>query len=76
MINKDENISVGVYWDDIGIPGWKLPGWLKRRATVSSKNCKSTLRVAQYLCSYQDMWTDIGCCVLLCMPVQKRLQKS
>jgi hypothetical protein len=27
MINKHENISVGVYWDDIGIPGWKSARW-------------------------------------------------
>jgi hypothetical protein len=27
MINKHENISVGVYWDDVGVPGWKLSGW-------------------------------------------------
>jgi hypothetical protein len=24
MINKHENISVVVYWDDVSIPGWKL----------------------------------------------------
>jgi len=28
MINKHENIRVSAYWEDIGIPGWKLPGWL------------------------------------------------
>jgi hypothetical protein len=27
MINKHENISVGVYWDDFSVPGWKLSGW-------------------------------------------------
>jgi hypothetical protein len=27
MINKHENINVGVYWDDVGVPGWKLSGW-------------------------------------------------
>jgi hypothetical protein len=27
MINKHENISVGVYCDDVGVPGWKLSGW-------------------------------------------------
>jgi hypothetical protein len=40
MINKAENISVGVYWDDDGIPGWKLSGWLNTTAKIGSKNCE------------------------------------
>lgn len=28
MINKHEKIRVGAYWEDIGIPEWKFPGWL------------------------------------------------
>ena len=28
MINEHENIIIGVYWDDVGISGWKLWGWL------------------------------------------------
>jgi hypothetical protein len=27
MINKHENISVGVYCEDVGVPGWQLSGW-------------------------------------------------
>jgi hypothetical protein len=27
MINRYENISVGIYWDDVCILGWKLSGW-------------------------------------------------
>jgi hypothetical protein len=26
MINKHENISVGVYWDDVGVPGDRTQG--------------------------------------------------
>lgn len=28
IINKYENISISVYWNDINAPGWKPPGWV------------------------------------------------
>jgi hypothetical protein len=75
MINKHENIGVGVYWDDINIPGRKLSGWLNTRVAISSKNCekysRSTLGVAQYLRSYWDRRTNECCSVLLCVPVKQ-----
>jgi hypothetical protein len=72
MINKHENIGVGVYWDDVGVPGWMLSGWSKLRETNSSKICKNTVAV-------HSVWRDIyvateiggqmrGCCVLLRAP--------
>jgi hypothetical protein len=80
MINKHENISVGVYWNDVGVPGWKLSGWSNTRATISSKNCekysRNTLGVARYLRSYWDRRSDAGCCVLLRAPAQERPRKS
>jgi hypothetical protein len=80
MINKLEYISVGVYWDDVGIPGWKLSGWSNTRATISFKNCenysRSTLNVARYLRSYWDRRADAGCFVLLRAPAQERPWKS
>jgi hypothetical protein len=80
MINKHENISVGVYWDDVGVPGWKLSGWSNTRSTISSKNCekysRSTLGVTRYLRSYWDRRADAGCCVLLRAPAQERRRKS
>jgi hypothetical protein len=76
MINKDENITVGVYWDDVSIPSWKLSGWSNAGAIISSKNCenysRSTLGVARRLRSYWDRRADVGCCVLLCAPAQER----
>jgi hypothetical protein len=49
MINKHEAIRVGVYWDDVGVPGWKMSGWLNTGATISYKICdkynRSTLGV-------------------------------
>jgi hypothetical protein len=52
MINKHENISVGVYWDDVGVPGWKLSGWSNTRATIVLKTAKSTVEV-------HSLWHDI-----------------
>jgi hypothetical protein len=70
MFHKHENVSVCVYWDDVGVPGWKLSGWWNTRATVSSKNCEKysriTLGVARYLHSYWDRRADAGCCVTPC----------
>lgn len=45
MINKHENICVGVWWDDVSIPSWKLSGWYNTRAIISSKICKGTVKV-------------------------------
>lgn len=28
MINKHKNVCVGVYWNDISVPGLKLSGWV------------------------------------------------
>jgi hypothetical protein len=44
MINKHGNISVGVYWDDVGIPGWMLSGRSNTRAIICSKNCEKYSR--------------------------------
>jgi hypothetical protein len=52
MINKHENISVGVYWDDVSVPGWKLSGWSNAIATNISKFSKTTVEV-------QSVWHDI-----------------
>jgi hypothetical protein len=52
MINVHENISVGVYWDDVGIPGWKLSGQSNTSATISSKNCENTVEL-------DSMWHNI-----------------
>jgi hypothetical protein len=58
MINKHENISVGVSWNDFSIPDWKLSGKSNTSATVGSKICDKyigrTLGVAQYIHSYWD----------------------
>jgi hypothetical protein len=35
MINKHENISVGVYLDDISILGWKLSGLINTQGQQS-----------------------------------------
>jgi hypothetical protein len=45
MINKHEDISVGVSWDEVDVPGCRLSGCSNERATMSSKNCKSTVEV-------------------------------
>jgi hypothetical protein len=80
FLNKHEHISVGFYWNDVGVPGWKLSGWSNTRATVSPKNCKkynrSTLAVARCLHSCWDRRVDAGCCVLRRAPAQERLRKS
>jgi hypothetical protein len=73
-------ISVSVYWEDVGVPGWKLSGWSNTRATISSKNCekysRSTLGMARYLRSYWDRRADAGYCVLLSAPAQERPRMS
>jgi hypothetical protein len=40
MINKQENISFGIYCDDISIPGGELTQIRNTSATVGTKNCK------------------------------------
>jgi hypothetical protein len=80
MINSHWKVEVGVYWDDVGVPAWKLSGWSKTRLTISSKNCEkcslSTLGVARYVRGYWDRRADAGCCVLLSAPAQGRPRKS
>lgn len=36
MINEHESIIIGVYWDDVGIYGWKLWGWLGSTEFITS----------------------------------------
>lgn len=78
--NKLENISVGVYWDHICVPGWQLSGLLNTRAVFSYKICEKynsgTLSVAWCLRSYWDRWTDVAFCVLLQALAQEWLWKS
>jgi hypothetical protein len=45
MITKHESISVGVYWNDIGIPGWKLSGYRAQGQQSVLKIAKSTFKV-------------------------------
>jgi hypothetical protein len=45
MICKHENISAGVFRDDVGPLGWKLSGSLDIRTTVTSKTARSAVEV-------------------------------
>jgi hypothetical protein len=80
MVNKHENINVGVYWDGVCFPGSKLSGWSNTSTTVSSGSAKSTVEVHS-VCD--DMYVATGrggqmagCCVLSCAPAQGRPRQS
>jgi hypothetical protein len=45
MINRRENISAGVYWDDTGVPGSKLSGCSTQGKQSVLKTVKSTVEV-------------------------------
>lgn len=79
MINKHVNISVGVYWDDVDIPGWNLLGLLTQKATNSSKNFKMfkvhSVSHNIYI-GNETGGADVGCCALVCVLAQEWLQKS
>jgi hypothetical protein len=65
------NISVGVYWNDVGIAGWKLTDNLTHGQQSGQKTAENMFSMAQYLHSW-DRQADAGCCVLLPAPAQEQ----
>lgn len=44
IINKHENIYVGVYWYDVSVPGWKLPAWWNNIERLTEGETESSVK--------------------------------
>jgi hypothetical protein len=63
MINKHENISVGVYWDDVGVPDWNLSGWSNDIECMAERKTEDLVQKE----------VIFGCFALFCMSLRTSL---
>jgi hypothetical protein len=72
MINEDYKFNV-VYWDDVGVPGWKLSGLTKPQGQQSA--LKTAKRTVEVYCVWHDIYAAGGQ-ILATVYYSARLRKS